>query len=119
MPLYRVTLAYDGTDFAGFQLQRGAGRTVQGVLEHRNDLDAQICKFARNWDLHRMAVVDRNVMRLGIFEMLHREDIPPVVSINEAVDIAKKFSTEDSGKFVNGILDKVKADLMRSARIVK
>ena len=66
-----------------------------------------------------MAAVDRNILRLGIYEMLHREDIPPVVSINEAVDIAKKFSTEDSGKFVNGILDKVRSELMRPARLVE
>ena len=66
-----------------------------------------------------MAVVDRNVLRLAIYEMLFRDDIPPIVSINEAVDIAKKFSTHDSGKFVNGILDKVKSELMRPARIVK
>jgi N utilization substance protein B len=58
-------------------------------------------------------------MRLAIYEMLHREDIPPVVSINEAVDIAKKFSTNESGKFVNGILDKIKGELMRPARIIK
>ena len=66
-----------------------------------------------------MAVVDRNVLRLAIYEMFFRDDIPPVVSINEAVDIAKKFSTEDSGKFVNGILDRIKGELMRPARIVK
>jgi len=92
---------------------------IQGVLEHREALDETIRKYARNWDLKRMAVVDRNVLRLGIYEMNHREDIPPIVSINEAVDIAKKFSTDDSGRFVNGILDKVKGDLMRPARIVK
>ena len=66
-----------------------------------------------------MAAVDRNVLRLAIYEMLHREDIPPVVSINEGVDIAKKFSTQDSGKFVNGILDKIKSELLRPARVVK
>jgi N utilization substance protein B len=64
-------------------------------------------------------VVDRNVLRLAIYEMLHRQDIPPVVSINEAVDIAKKFSTQDSGKFVNGILDKVKSHLSREPRLSK
>lgn len=63
-----------------------------------------------------MAAVDRNILRLAIYEMLHREDIPPVVSINEAVDIAKKFSTDNSGKFVNGLLDKVRSELMRPAR---
>jgi N utilization substance protein B len=89
---------------------------IRGTLEHRDACDEIIKKHAKNWDLHRIAAVDRNVMRLAIFEMLHREDIPPVVSINEAVDIAKKFSTHDSGKFVNGILDKVKGDLMRPAR---
>jgi transcription antitermination protein NusB len=89
---------------------------IRGTLEHRDALDAEIRKHALNWDLHRIAAVDRNILRLAIYEMLHRNDIPPVVSINEAVDIAKKFSTQDSGKFVNGILDKVKGELMRSAR---
>ena len=92
---------------------------IRGALEHRDEADAVIKKHAQNWDLHRMAAVDRNVLRLAIYEMLHRDDIPPVVSINEAVDIAKKFSTQDSGKFVNGILDKVKSELLRPARIVK
>lgn len=92
---------------------------IRGTLEHREEIDGQIMKYAKNWSLHRMAVVDRNVLRLAMYEMFHRADIPPIVSINEAVDIAKKFSTEDSGKFVNGILDKVKGDLLRPARIVK
>jgi N utilization substance protein B len=89
---------------------------IRGALQHRDEADALIKKYAQNWELHRIAAVDRNILRLAIFEMLHRDDIPPVVSINEAVDIAKKFSTQDSGKFVNGILDKVKGELMRPAR---
>ena len=89
---------------------------IRGTLEHREEADAVIKKHAINWELHRIAAVDRNILRLAIYEMLHRDDIPPVVSINEAVDIAKKFSTQDSGKFVNGILDKVKSELMRPAR---
>jgi N utilization substance protein B len=92
---------------------------IRGALEHRQEADLLIKKHAINWELHRIAAVDRNILRLAIFEMLHRDDIPPVVSINEAVDIAKKFSTQDSGKFVNGILDKVKGELLRPARIVK
>src|SRR5258706_10756889 len=92
---------------------------IRGALEHRDEEDALITKHAINWELHRIAAVDRNILRLAIYEMLHRDDIPPIVSINEAVDIAKKFSTQDSGKFVNGILDKVKRDLLRPARIVK
>ncbi len=92
---------------------------IRGAIEHRAEADEVIKNHAKNWELHRIAAVDRNILRLAIYEMLHRDDIPPVVSINEAVDIAKKFSTQDSGKFVNGILDKVKSELMRPARIVK
>ena len=92
---------------------------IRGTLQFRDEADEMIKKHAKNWDLHRIAAVDRNILRLAIYEMLHREDIPPIVSINEAVDIAKKFSTQDSGKFVNGILDKVKGELMRPARAVK
>ena len=92
---------------------------IRGVIEHRDAIDEKIKSHAKNWELHRIATVDRNIMRLAIYEMLYREDIPPIVSINEAVDIAKKFSTQDSGKFVNGILDKIRGELMRPARIVE
>lgn len=92
---------------------------IRGALDHREEIDAIITRHTRNWELHRIAAVDRNILRLAIYEMLHRDDIPPVVSINEAVDIAKKFSTFESGKFVNGILDKVKGELMRPARAAK
>jgi N utilization substance protein B len=92
---------------------------IRGTLEHRDAIDARIQQYTRNWELSRMAVVDRNILRLAVYEMLYRDDIPPVVSINEAVDIAKRFSTDESGRFVNGILDKVKGDLMRPARAVK
>jgi transcription antitermination protein NusB len=92
---------------------------IRGTLEHRDAIDEHIKRHVKNWDFNRIAVVDRNVLRLAIYEMLHREDIPPVVSINEAVDIAKKFSTDESGKFVNGILDKIRGELMRPSRIVK
>ncbi len=96
-----------------------ADKLIRGVLEHRPDLDKKIQHYAQNWDLNRIAVVDRNILRLAIYEMLFRDDIPPVVSINEAVDVAKKYSTQDSGKFVNGILDKIKGELARPARVVK
>ena len=92
---------------------------IRGVIDHRDAIDEHIKKHTKNWDVHRIAAVDRNVMRLAIFEMLYRDDIPPVVSINEAVDIAKKFSTQDSGKFVNGILDKVRSEILRPARDVQ
>jgi N utilization substance protein B len=89
---------------------------IRGVIERRAELDERIQGHLKNWDLHRLAVVDRNVLRLAIYEMVHREDIPPVVSINEAVDIARKFSTQDSGGFVNGVLDKIRSELLRPAR---
>jgi N utilization substance protein B len=91
---------------------------IRGTLAHRDELDLLIQKHTKNWDLRRMATVDRNILRLAAYEMLYREDIPPVVSINEAVDIAKKFSTEESGRFVNGILDKLRTEVMRPARLV-
>ena len=89
---------------------------IRGVLDHLKEIDETISEQVKNWDMERIAKVDRNILRLAIHEMLHRDDIPPVVSINEAIDIAKKFSTEKSGRFVNGILDKVKANLMRPSR---
>jgi N utilization substance protein B len=92
---------------------------IRGTLQFRDEIDAHIKRHVQNWELHRIAAVDRNILRLALYEMLHRDDIPPVVSINEAVDIAKRFSTADSGKFVNGVLDKVKSELLRPARIVK
>jgi N utilization substance protein B len=92
---------------------------IRGTLQHRDAIDEYIKRHVKNWDFNRIAPVDRNILRLAIYEMLHREDIPPVVSINEAVEIAKKFSTEDSGKFVNGILDKVRGEILRPARHVK
>jgi transcription antitermination protein NusB len=93
-----------------------AEQLIRGVIEHRDAVDIKIKAFAQNWDFHRIAVVDRNILRLAIYELLFRDDIPPVVSINEAIELAKKFSTEDSGRFVNGVLDRVKKDLSRPLR---
>jgi transcription antitermination factor NusB len=81
---------------------------VKGTRKNLAGIDREITQVAENWDLGRMAAIDRNVLRMAIYEMLHREDIPPAVAINEAVTIAKKYSTKDSGGFVNGILDQVK-----------
>ena len=91
-------------------LKEFSSELVQGVAENLEEIDKKIVKYAANWQLKRMAVVDRNIMRLGCFELLYREDIPPKVSINEAVELAKKFSGIESGKFVNAILDKVKLE---------
>jgi len=93
-----------------------ANDLLRGTLEKKTEIDAKITSLADNWDFERLAVVDRNILRLALYEMLFRTEIPPVVSINEAIEIAKKFSSAESGKFVNGLLDRVKKDLLRPAR---
>ena len=93
-----------------------ANDLLRGTLEKKAEIDAKIASLADNWDFDRLAVVDLNILRLALYEMLFRTEIPPVVSINEAIEIAKKFSTAESGKFVNGLLDRVKKDLLRPAR---
>lgn len=80
---------------------------ADGVLKELKALDDKISKYATNWQLKRMAVIDRNVMRIGLFELQHAGDIPPKVAINEAVELAKKYGDLESSKFVNGILDKI------------
>ena len=89
---------------------------VHGVAANLADIDARIKKFAANYELHRISAVDRNILRLAIFEMLHCPEVPPVVSINEAIEIAKRFGSEDSGRFINGILDRVRGEIDRPAR---
>ena len=89
-------------------VQRFARDLVIGVIGKAAEIDQEIIGVAENWELHRMAVVDRNVLRLATYELLYLADIPPKVSINEAIDLAKKFSTAESGAFVNGILDKIR-----------
>jgi transcription antitermination protein NusB len=98
------------------KLRTFAEELIAGVETARPELDALLQKYAENWDVHRMGGVDRNAMRVALFEMLHRPDIPPVVSINEAVDLAKEFGGDESGRFVNGILDRARKDIDRPAR---
>ena len=80
---------------------------VSGVLERRDQIDARIIGAAENWSLDRMAAVDRNALRLGIFELTYGDDVPPKVAIDEAIELAKRYSTEESGAFVNGVLDRI------------
>lgn len=96
--------------------KRYVEEVVTGVMENLDTIDRLIKEYARNWEVVRMGVVDRNVMRMAIYEMKYREDVPPVVSINEAVDIARYFSTGDSARFVNGILDHALRDIGRPSR---
>ena len=80
---------------------------VKGVIKNITLIDSLISKYATNWQIQRMATIDRNVLRLASFELLFAADIPPKVSINEAIEMAKRYGDKDSGKFVNGILDKI------------
>jgi transcription antitermination protein NusB len=84
-----------------------AEEIVKGTYKHLLKINKLIHQCAKNWSLDRMAVVDRNVLRMAIYEILYRIDIPTSVTINEAIEIAKKFGTDESGAFVNGILDRV------------
>ena len=93
-----------------------AEELIHGVIEHVADLDARIKGLAHNWEFDRIAKIDLAILRLAMFEMLHRKDIPPVVSINEAIDLSKQFSNADSKRFINGILDRLKDQLGRDAR---
>jgi N utilization substance protein B len=89
---------------------------ISGVLKNQAAIDAQIKSLAKNWEFERIAKIDLAILRIAMFEMLHRTDIPPVVSINEAIDISKEFSNADSKRFINGILDRLKDQLGRDAR---
>ncbi len=86
-------------------------KLIMGVVEYRTEIDALMEKHSSNWKISRMSIVDRNIMRIAVFELLHCPDIPLKVSINEAVDIGKKFGSEESGAFINGILDSISLTL--------
>jgi N utilization substance protein B len=93
-----------------------ATRVAAGVIAEQGVIDEKISRYTANYELKRISAVDRNILRVAIYEMLFCNDVPPIVAINEAIDIAKKFGTEESGKFVNGVLDRVKLDLSRPLR---
>jgi len=89
---------------------------ARGTLQSLPEIDDLLAKHTHHYELDRLSAVDRNILRLAVYEMLHRLDIPPVVSINEAIEIAKSMGTEESGRFVNGILDHLRAEIDRPAR---
>lgn len=98
-----------GEELRSDEARSFARALVEGTRRNLAEIDREVEAVAHNWKLKRMAVVDRNVLRLGTYELLHcRDDIPPAVAIDEAVSIAKKFSTRESGAFVNGILDRIR-----------
>jgi len=93
-----------------------AEELIHGTIEKKEEIDGYIRTLAHNWEFDRIARIDLAILRLAIFEMLFRKDIPPVVSINEAIDLSKNYSTADSKRFINGILDRMKDKLGRDSR---
>lgn len=89
---------------------------IQGIIEHREEIDSRIKAMAHNWEFERIAKIDLAILRVAIFEMVFRKDIPPIVSINEAINLSKQFSNADAKRFINGILDRLKDHLGRDAR---
>jgi N utilization substance protein B len=106
--------------FEGMELPREhyafGEELIHGVIEHSADIDAHIKGLAHNWEFERIAKIDLAILRVAMFEMIYRKDIPPVVSINEAIDLSKQFSNADAKRFINGILDRLKDQLGRDAR---
>lgn len=93
-----------------------ADELIYGVIENAEDIDEKIREIANNWDFKRIAKIDLAILRMAIFELLFRKDIPPIVTINEAVDLSKLYSAEESRRFINGILDRLHGQLDRPSR---
>jgi N utilization substance protein B len=100
-----------------FFLEKGedefSERIIRGVVGHLQELDQLIEGYSENWRLDRMPVIDRNILRMAAFELLYCEEIPPKVTLNEAVELGKQFGTDDSGSFINGILDRIQNEVVR------
>ncbi|MEI7498488.1 MAG: transcription antitermination factor NusB [Candidatus Falkowbacteria bacterium] len=92
-------------------------RIVIGVVDHLDEINGYIIRYATEWPLEQITIVDRNVLRIGVYELIHDADIPAKVAINEAIEIAKAFGGDSSGKFVNGVLGAIYKDLAQNGRI--
>ena len=126
--LYQIDVAAEGIDDALGRFWKSfepverevmelAEALVRGVAQHRRAIDDTIERVSTNWRLDRMAKVDRNVLRLAVHEMLHRPEVPVKVIINEAIELGKKFGSESSGAFINGVLDKIAQSLPPARRV--
>ena len=96
--------------------QEFAEKRIRSVIEKQTEVDAELKKLVTNWDPERMAPVDRAILRLALWEMKFADDVPPISALNEAIEVAKALSTEESGRFVNGVLDRARATLGRPER---
>lgn len=111
-------LEYNLTDFAPAPDEEGfAANTVKGVLENIEDIDSLISKYATDWPIEQITIVDRNILRVGAYELKYNPDIPSKVAINEAIEIAKKYGGESSGRFVNGVLGAIFKELEAEGKV--
>ncbi|MGI6712999.1 MAG: transcription antitermination factor NusB [Bacillota bacterium] len=117
--LFQINVGHNSMEIAKMTLEEAdlsskdkyfAIQLVEGTLKHQDEFDQYIKKFILQWDLERLANVDKNVIRMALYEMKYLSDIPVSVSINEAIELVKVFGTEDSGKFVNGVLDSIRKE---------
>ncbi|MCJ7705765.1 MAG: transcription antitermination factor NusB [Desulfobacterales bacterium] len=121
--LYQLEITKQGALQAMVQLRENfspeegedefAKRIVLGVTEHRQEIDRLIEERSENWRLNRMTIIDRNILRIAIFELLYCDDIPPKATLNEAIDLGKRYGSEESGSFINGILDRIQNEVIR------
>jgi N utilization substance protein B len=90
---------------------------IMGVIKNQEAIDAYITRYATEWPLEQITIVDRNILRIGVYELIYNDDIPAKVAINEAIEIAKTFGSESSGKFVNGVLGAIYKDILKEKEI--
>ena len=105
----------DDNGEVSIDIETFAETLVRGVIQHLQSLDEVLGEYSTNWKVPRMALVDRNVLRLAAFELIHLKDIPPRVTLNEAIEVAKRYGSKDSGAFINGILDRIAALKQKSS----
>jgi N utilization substance protein B len=109
----KVVAQFQEHFFKGAERDDFLERLVLGVSKHRQEIDRLIEQFSENWRLDRMNIIDRNILRMAAFELLYCKEIPPKVTLNEAIDLGKRYGTDDSGAFINGILDRIQNEAIR------
>jgi len=109
----KVVAQFQDHFFIGAERDDFLERLVLGVSKHRQEIDRLIEQYSENWRLDRMNIIDRNILRMAAFELLYCKDIPPKVTLNEAIDLGKRYGTDDSGGFINGILDRIQNEAIR------
>jgi len=123
--LYQLEITKQGALKAMVQLKENfspeegedefAKQIVLGVVERRQEIDRLIEERSENWRLDRMTIIDRNILRIAIFELLYCSEVPPKVTLNEAIDLGKRYGSEESGSFINGILDRIQNEVIRKS----